>query len=452
MKLKNRINLYTTVMFIMLLILINGAIYFSFSKMMLNRELDRTAAEAKQAVTGMNQVGASISTVELLRAYVPINGMLQIVKSDGKPDAGVTVPSQQSLRDQPVKFYQKEEKEIMDIKGSPHAFVSIPFVWTNGDVVALQITENLKSTADMLRLLRIVLIAVTVVAMIPVVISSRLLGNFITRPISSMIHTMREIQESGQFKRLSLPKKSKDELNQMGETFNSMIELLEVNYEKQGQFIANASHELKTPLTVIESYASLLKRRGKEQPELFDESVQAIHSEAVRMKDLTEQLLLLARPDEQWNIELEEVRISPIVEELVRSFQNAYHRKVNLQIEDEGFVTVDQQKFKQLFYIMMDNARKYSEEAISVVISRNQQKVTVEIRDRGVGIPADQLDKIFDRFYRVDQARARKTGGFGLGLSFAKEIAEVIGAELNIESTEGVGTKVKIILFSANPH
>ncbi|WP_318505723.1 histidine kinase dimerization/phospho-acceptor domain-containing protein [Bacillus sp. T3] len=281
MKLKNRINLYTSVMFIILLIFINGAIYYSFSQMMLDRELERTKAEAEQAVAGINQAVSSIPTAELLRAYVPINGMLQIVKSDGKRGAGVAVPSQQGLRDLPVYFYSKEETEIIAAKGIPHAFVSLPIVWNDGEVVALQITENLKSTADMLGLLRVVLIAVTVLATIPVVVSSRLLGNFITHPITSMIKTMREIRESGHFKRLSLPKKSKDELFQMGETFNSMMDLLQVNYEKQGQFIANASHELKTPLTVVESYASLLKRRGKTEPDLFDESVRAIHSEAI---------------------------------------------------------------------------------------------------------------------------------------------------------------------------
>src|SRR5690606_27645171 len=106
------------------------------------------------------------------------------------------------------------------------------------------------------------------------------------------------------FVRLELERQSRDELTAMGDTFNEMISLLERNYAKQEQFISNASHELKTPLTVIESYASLLKRRGQERPELFMESVDAIHSEAVRMKVMTEQLLLLANPNRQWKLML----------------------------------------------------------------------------------------------------------------------------------------------------
>ncbi|WP_147533447.1 sensor histidine kinase [Bacillus marasmi] len=451
MKLKNRINLYTTVLFIILLIFINGSIYFSFSKMMLQKELERTMDEAARAVKGINQTETPVPPKELLQAYVPINGMLQMVKSDGKRGAGVVVPEQQSLRDTPVKFYQKEVNEIVEMNGIPHAFVSMPIVWNDGEVVAMQLTESLKTTADMLAMLKIILIAVTVIATVPVIISSRLLGNFITRPITSMIITMSEIIESSRFKRISLPKESKDELYQMGRTFNRMIELLEMNYEKQGRFISNASHELKTPLTVIESYASLLKRRGKEQPELFEESVQAIHSEAIRMKDLTEQLLLMARHDEQWKIELEDIRLTPIITELVRSFQKAYQREIKLRIEAEDYVRADQQKLKQLLYILLDNARKYSEDFIEVVILKNKEKVAVEICDRGIGIPPAELEKIFDRFYRVDKARTRQTGGFGLGLALAKEISEATCAELQIESTEGVGTKAKILLLPANP-
>ena len=136
----------------------------------------------------------------------------------------------------------------------------------------------MSATEEMLAVLRIVLIAVTIIAMIPVLISSTILSNFIARPIRWMINTMKEIQTSGQFKRLSLEEKSKDELVEMGKTFNHMIDLLQANFEKQEQFVSNASHELKTPLTVIESYASLLKRKGWQRPDLFDESIEAIHS------------------------------------------------------------------------------------------------------------------------------------------------------------------------------
>jgi two-component system, OmpR family, sensor histidine kinase ArlS len=446
MKLSNKINFLTTFLFIGLLIFINGAIYFSFSTMMMDRELERTASEAKKAIKGLSQQGTSIPIDDLLRAYVPINGMLQIVMSDGSQGPAVTAAGQQELRDHPVNLFPGEHRKVIHFSGIPHAFVSIPIVWNDGEIAQLQVTENLKTTSDMLGLLRLVLIGVTLFATIPVILSSRLLSHIITGPITSMISTMRDIQGSGHFKRIPLSKKSKDELYQMGVAFNHMIELLELNFEKQGQFISNASHELKTPLTVIESYSSLLKRRGKQQPELFDEAVEAIHSEALHMKNLTEQLLLLAKHDEQWNVDLEDLPLSLMAKDFVQSFQKAYFREIILQVDTELLVRTDKQKFKQLFYILLDNARKYSSDIINIHIYQSKQMAVVEINDYGIGIPSDELDKIFDRFYRVDKARARKTGGFGLGLSLAKEIAMVMHAEILLDSKDGQGTTAKIIL------
>lgn len=452
MKLRNKINLYSTVVFIILLILLNGAIYFSFSQMMYKSELERTIAQATRAADGIGQIEGEVPHQEVLRAYMPINGMLQIVNNDGSPGTAVVDPNHQYLHKVNVQYYDKQVQEITSYDRVTHTFASLPIVWRNGEVANLQITVSLQQTDEILSTLRIVQIIVTLLAIIPVLLSSRFLSNLITRPITSMIQTMREIRESGQFRRIAKSKESKDELSQMAETFNEMIDLLELNYEKQGQFISNASHELNTPLTVIESYASLLKRRGQEQPELFAESIQAIHSEAIRMKSLTEQLLNLARNDKPLRIELEEIALADVVAEMVRTIEKSYQRKIELEVEGEVTVQTDLQKFKQLFYIFLDNARKYSEDTIKVRIKTLQREGVVEIIDYGIGIPAPELEKVFDRFYRVDKARTRKTGGFGLGLSLATDLAEAMGAKISLESVEGLGTTAKIILPLASSH
>ncbi|MDQ0216448.1 signal transduction histidine kinase [Oikeobacillus pervagus] len=444
MKLQTKINLYTTVTFICLLILINGAIYFSFSRMILHSELERVVAEAEKTVMGMNQTGGSIPARDLLRAYIPVNGMLQLVKSNGETGTAITVPGQEKLLEQPVTFYAKEWSEIIDYKGMPHAFVSIPIIGGNGEIANVQLTENLTPTAHILQILKYVLIAVTILAAIPVFLSTRLLSNFITRPITSMIQTMKDIRKNGQYKHISLPKQSKDELYQMGETFNDMMEQLKINYEKQEQFVSNASHELKTPLTVIEGYASLLKRRGRDHPELFDESVEAIHSEAIRMKELTQQLLLLAKHDEQWDVDLQIVSLTDLVEESIRSFKAGYKREVNVFVEQKMKVKTDPQKLKQLLYILLDNARKYSEDLIKVNIMTIKNRAVIEVVDRGIGIPVKEQSKVFDRFFRVDKVRTGKNGGFGLGLPLAKELADAIDAKICLSSVEGEGTTVQI--------
>lgn len=412
--------------------------------MMVN-ELNRAKAEIKKISFDVSKNVNDISPNDLLRAYLPIDGMIGIVNEGQRKGTVVTSDSEKQLSNRDSSFYPGEKSAIITYHQKKYVFVSNPIVWGDGSVVNLQITKNITATEEMLAVLRIVLIAVTVIAMIPVLISSTILSNFIARPIRSMIDTMKEIQTSGQFKRLSLEEKSKDELVEMGKTFNHMIDLLQANFEKQEQFVSNASHELKTPLTVIESYASLLKRKGLERPELFNESIEAIHSEAIRMREMTEEMLLLAKHQEKWNIEKETIILNDIIAELAKVYKNAYNRTVDIYSGDAIEAVTDIQKLKQLLFIFLDNARKYSDEHISVYIGQTSDEAYIRIEDRGDGIPKAELPKVFDRFYRVDKARSRKQGGSGLGLTMAKEIADAIDVRIEMDSLEGRGTIVTLL-------
>ncbi|HWO97659.1 MAG TPA: HAMP domain-containing sensor histidine kinase [Bacillus sp. (in: firmicutes)] len=444
MKLRNKINLYTTVLFIILLLIMNVSIYLVFSHLMVTSELDRAEAETEKIAKGVSENVDRISPNDLLRAYLPIDGMIKILKEGQRKGIAITSETEHALSKRESSFFPGENSEIIAYHEKRYVFVSHPMIWMDGSVVNLQLTKSIEATDDMLAVLRIVLIAVTVIAMIPVFISSSILSNFIVRPIRSMIETMKEIQTSGQFKRLNLEGKSKDELVEMGETFNHMIDLLQTNFEKQEQFVSNASHELKTPLTVIESYASLLKRRGLERPDLFNESIEAIHSEAIRMREMTEQLLLLAKHQEQWQIEKEIVPLAELMDEIAKVYKNAYQRTVEVHSRENIEVFTDIQKVKQLLFIFLDNARKYSDSLISVFIGKTDSETYIRIEDRGIGIPKDDLTKVFDRFYRVDKARSRKQGGSGLGLSMAKEIADAIDVRIELDSLEGRGTTVTL--------
>jgi two-component system, OmpR family, sensor histidine kinase ArlS len=449
MKLRNKINLYTTVLFIILLLIMNVSIYLIFSHLMTTNELDRAKAEAEKIAKDVSENVNRISPNDLLRAYVPVDGMVKILKEGQQKGTAITSETEQSLSKRESSFFPGENSDIITYNQKRYVFISTPIIWTDGSVVNLQLTKSIEATDDMLAVLKIVLMAVTVIAMIPMFISSAILSEFIARPIRSMIETMKDIQTSGQFKRLNLEGKSKDELVEMGKTFNHMIDLLQTNFEKQEQFVSNASHELKTPLTVIESYASLLKRRGLERPDLFNESIEAIHSEAIRMREMTEQLLLLAKHQEQWQIEKENVHLAKMMGEVVKVYKNAYQRTVEVHSLENIEVFTDVQKVKQLLFIFLDNARKYSDGLISVFIGKTDREAYIRIEDRGIGIPKNDLSKVFDRFYRVDKARSRKQGGSGLGLSMAKEIADAIDVRIELDSLEGRGTTVT--LFFRHP-
>jgi two-component system, OmpR family, sensor histidine kinase ArlS len=451
MKLSNKINLSTAVLFAGLLIIMNVSIYITFSKLILDSELNTSAKEMEKTTTDIGKSLGSISEAELLRSYLPINGMIQFVTANNKPLTTVTSPAEPNLFERKTKFNKGEVSTFIVFQKRTYTFESMPIILLDGSVANLQVTKSIKSETDNLKTLRLVLILVTFLALIPVVVSSLILSKLITNPVTSMIKTMKEIRQSGRFKRLTLDGKSKDELFQMGETFNHMIDLLETNYEKQKQFVSNASHEFKTPLTIIESYASLLKRRGLNEPELFSESIEAIHSEAVRMKEMTEQLLLLAKHHEQWNIEQAPLNLGDFLQHTVKAFQSAYNREIKFQPGNspEKNVVTDEKKLKQLLYILLDNARKYSDEAIAVITGVEHGVAFIKVTDKGIGINPDELQRVFDRFYRVDKARGRKKGGSGLGLSLAKEIADAIDIRISLESEEGVGTTATLF-FKTN--
>lgn len=494
MKLRSKVHLYSSVLFALLFILTNVLVYIVFSRLTINEQLVRVESQTNKTADNIRQIAGSMTTADLLRAYVPVDGMIRIVTEKGNNALVVTSSSEQELSKRTVSYIKELQSQAITYNSKRYVFVSIPVIWTDGSVVNVQVTESLQQTGNYLQVLRIVLITVTGLAMIPVILSGHILGRLIMRPIAAMTSTMSEIKRSGRFKRLELDLKSKDELLEMGETFNAMIDLLENNYDKQKQFVSNASHELKTPLTIIESYASLLKRRGLDRPELFHESVDAIHSEAVRMKEMTEQLLLLARHKEQWNLSIEPLNLADEIDQLVKRFHNAYQRPIHVQIAAEMqtnmsllLIQNDAGKLRQLLFILLDNARKYSEDDITIEIGVDQpsyttyQKVNsklptnkpsadrsgtikierrcIRIIDQGIGIPEAELSKVFDRFYRVDEARSRTdVGGSGLGLTLALEIADAIGATISLESVEKEGTTAIISLpaiwsltaFSAN--
>ncbi|WP_223595048.1 sensor histidine kinase [Neobacillus bataviensis] len=450
MKLSSKINLSTAVLFAFLLIVMNFSVYISFSKLLLDSEIDTANRELKKTADAIGQSLGTVPDLDLLRSYVPIDGMIRFVPKGNQRIISVTSSTENKLKERNTKFSKTEISQFIEFQNQSYIFESMPIIMSDGNEGNLQIIKSIKTTTNNLKILRLVLILVTFLALVPVIVSSRILSKLITRPVTTMIKTMTEIRQSGRFKRLILEEKSKDELYQMGKTFNHMIDLLETNYEKQKMFVSNASHEFKTPLTIIESYSSLLKRRGLADPQIFNESIEAIHSEAIRMKDMTDQLLLLAKHHEQWNIQKTEINLTSFLKQSLITFRNAYNLDIHYADENDSepplTVLTDEKKLKQLLFIFLDNARKYSDDTIKVALGIMDGEVYIKIMDRGIGMSTEDLTKVFDRFYRVDKARNRKKGGAGLGLSLAKEIADAIDVRLQLESKEGVGTTAALFL------
>jgi len=452
MKLKNKIFLYTTVLFVIIMIIISLTIYYTFSNITMNREIDRVEANANNIVSMVQGANSSYPVQDIIRVSVPADGMIRVVSEDVPVISMAVSGDQAHLVDVPFEFPTGKYENIIDVENETYGVVQLPVIWENGDVVYLQLFESFETVKNNLNVLILVLLIVSGIAIIPIILSGKILSDIILTPIQSLIQTMNDIRKHNQFKHIPLEKHSNDELYTMSQTFNEMIDLLKENFERQEAFVSNASHELRTPLTVIESYANLLKRRGLERPEVVMESIEAIHSEALRMKDLTEQLLLLAKRDKDWILKIEETSLQDMLINIVNNVKRAYDREVELIIEENAVIRTDQNKLHQLLYIFIDNARKYSESLIHIKLYKKDEQAVIIIRDNGIGIPKESLNRIFDRFFRVDEARTRVEGGSGLGLAVAKEIADAIDVHIDLESEVHQGTTVILTINSLSSH
>lgn len=273
-------------------------------------------------------------------------------------------------------------------------------------------------------------------------------GPLSVREMQALAGTLDEINAARLDTRIDLDS-TQDELKNLAIAINSLLERINESYRLQARFVSDASHELRTPIAAIQGYANLLDRWGKNDPEALQESIDALKEEAANMKDLVEQLLFLARGDNNtMHLDLERFDLGTLAQTIFRETEmiNGGH-KFEVQAS-EAFVLADQGLVKQAGRILVDNAIKYTPVGgtIRIVVTSAEGKVWFTVQDSGIGIPPGDIPHIFDRFYRADESRARATGGTGLGLSIAKWIAERHGGHLEVFSREDFGSRISVVL------
>ena len=243
-----------------------------------------------------------------------------------------------------------------------------------------------------------------------------------------------------------------EELKNVAVAINGMLDRINESYAAQARFVSDASHELRTPIAVIQGYANLLDRWGKDDEKTLTESVSAIKDEAGNMKDLVEQLLFLARGDSnRISLVTERIGLTGLVEEVVsetRMLDSGHVFKTSCLDAD---VMADKSLIKQALRILVDNAIKYTDDGGEITVSavKDGDSARLSVSDSGIGIKPDILPYVFDRFVRADESRTRATGGAGLGLSIAQWIASRHCGHMEVISREGIGTKITLVLPAA---
>ncbi len=332
--------------------------------------------------------------------------------------------------------------------------VSLPAILSGELVGIVYLSQPLRDVVAVLQDLRTRWALSTAIALLLSGGAGLLLSRAITQPLHSLTNAAEAVAR-GQFDQ-KVPVRSQDELGRLNRTFNDMVARLQAARQMQVDFVANVSHELRTPLTSVKGAVETLRSGAIDDLDVRDRFLETVEGETDRLIRLVNDLLLLSRADSQ-ALELRRERLN--VADLVRAILDrlspqAAASEIKLRSQsDPGAPAAwaDTDRVEQVLLNLLDNALKYSRSGGTVTVGVTQtpeQQVLVRVRDEGIGIPAEDLPHIGQRFYRTDKARSRMQGSHGLGLAIARSLVQAHGGRLWVESVESAGTTVSFTLPS----
>lgn len=326
-----------------------------------------------------------------------------------------------------------------------HAPVTLP----GGEIGVLDTTYRPSTEARVIDAIRVPMAILAFSAMLIMVVLMQTSMSWVLNLVDDLRHAADSI-EAGRLED-RLPESGDNEIGELARSINKLIERLGRRAEAQTRFVADASHELATPVAGIRGYTSILRAWGGEDPTVRAEAIDAIDRESRRMARLTSDLLSLLHADEGLRLKSERFDLNMLVRERIAATAGRYVEK-DIEFVGPGDgpqnMVGDPGRMDDVLSILLDNAAKYTEPGgrIGVSTKRAREEVTIEVSDSGKGIAAEELPRIFDRFFRSDTARTSGEGGFGLGLSIAKSIVTSMNGTIEARSTVGKGTTFSIVV------
>lgn len=370
-------------------------------------------------------------------------------------------------QDQTVRLYQLDGTEILQINNtSPAAKLDRDFssldetlihktVLDGMDVFAmhriveigpqqyiLQLVHPLLSFQSMMGYILTTMLIMGAGAVILAAAISYYASTVMIQPLRQLRNSMQAVKERGFESKVDFAYDAEDEIGDLLRLYESMLQELEISFNRQQQFVSDASHELRTPLQSIEGHISMMQRWGKNDPEILDESLDTTREEISRMKKIMEELLQLARKEAA----AEEVTadVEQIIHQVEKDLQFIY-KEAQFEMRVIGQkkpASISEEAFAQIIRNLYENSIRYNENVpfVQTTIHYDHHNIFIEISDNGIGIAEDHLPYIFDRFYRVDDARVHVEGSTGLGLSITKMLIKKYGGEIEVHSKIGKGT------------
>ncbi|QHT61663.1 HAMP domain-containing histidine kinase [Paenibacillus lycopersici] len=448
MTLRRRFTFFTIFWLIFILILFNIFVYLFVIKITIRSE-DQLLTNKVNILLEDPRINDpdQLANMDLLRDYYNVSELMRIVDMNGK--VVNTQGSDPELLALKPDFSTRHDTGMFFIDGRRVLYMKVPLFHNNEVIGTLELYRKLTLLDSYLKVLVIALTITSIGAILFAIFGTYWFTSRLTSPIQHMVQTMREIDRSGKLRKIELAQRDQSaELLQLARAFNQMIDRLDRTFERQKQFVADASHELKTPLTVISSYAGMLKRWGRDDANIRDEAIEAIGKESQRLQNLTKSMLQLAQAEQEDWLKLETFNLVQLADETADMLHMTFQRMIRVHTPSKQDIklSADKEKIRQLLVILLDNAIKYSKEPIDISLSLHKNVVRFSVTDKGIGIPEDEMPYLFERFYRVDGARSRTTGGVGLGLSIAKRIVDLHDGQIDVFSKPDQGTTISIAL------
>ncbi|MCM3618638.1 HAMP domain-containing histidine kinase [Sutcliffiella horikoshii] len=449
-----KITIWSSLVLFVLFIAYNSVQYYVMRTWMIEQEERNIQEKMKEIQAYFSEqpffVGRSeiINSSGFIEKVNETNELIRIIDKDGALLVAVATNLPREMLITPV---ESENLEHVKVNGKHYLIHREPVI-TNGFIGYIEIIRDLKNYERLRGLIFLVTWSAGAGAILLSGVGGMLIAKQLLAPIQALTDTMKRIKMRGFKERVPQDKNQKDEIADLSNVFNEMMDDVEMSFQKQKQFVEDASHELRTPISILEGHLKLLNRWGKNDPEVLEESLKASQQEVERLKMLVYELLELTRLESD-RLEVVEDLTEPVsvVEDVIKKF-TLLHPDFTFsfinQLQEPAKVAIAERHLEQVLIILIDNAVKYSSQSskVEVITDKNDNQFTVSIKDYGIGVPQEDLQKIFDRFYRVDKARSREKGGQGLGLSIAKRMVDNYNGSIVADSVEGEWTMITVTL------
>jgi signal transduction histidine kinase len=358
-----------------------------------------------------------------------------------------------NLKDISLKLYKKNKEYILIdtyLNKKPIRQIQVPLFDDNKVIGHLIVAMSLDDATMILSNLRTILFIAFPLILFVLFLVARLIAGRSIKPVTSIIETSSKITKDNLKSRITLPN-NKDELFILSKTINDLLDRIEDAVEREKQFTSDASHELRTPLAVIKGTLEVLIRKPRENQE-YVEKINFCVSEVDRLNSLVDELLLLARFENQKrDNKIENVYLNELILESLSRYSDKIKKNnivVFTNFNNDFNIQSDYYLVSIIISNLISNAIKYSKNGGKIKIELNKTEKTTQliISDDGIGIPDENLSKIFNSFYRSDNSKNPEIKGTGLGLSIVKRLCILLNIEIQIASEENVGTVVKLII------